>query len=136
MDWLSDPAIWSSLLTLTALEIVLGVDNVIFISILANKLPESQRARARSAGLGAALLMRILLLLSISQQVEGSNPSRPTQGNPRYGGDLCCLRCHDNSLTFGLCSKLCSKALQTASKSIGKRSSSVFAAALRFAADE
>ena len=66
MDWLSDPTIWSALLTLTALEIVLGVDNVIFISILANKLPAKDRERARLYGLGGALIMRVLLLLSIN----------------------------------------------------------------------
>jgi predicted tellurium resistance membrane protein TerC len=66
LDWLTDPGIWSALLTLTALEIVLGVDNVIFISILANKLPPEQRDRARVVGLGAALIMRVLLLFSIN----------------------------------------------------------------------
>ena len=52
MEWLSDPQAWIALGTLTALEIVLGVDNVVFISILAGKLPEGQRARARQVGLG------------------------------------------------------------------------------------
>jgi predicted tellurium resistance membrane protein TerC len=66
LEWLTDPTIWSALLTLTALEIVLGVDNVIFISILANKLPPEQREKARYYGLGGALIMRILLLLSIN----------------------------------------------------------------------
>ncbi|MDZ4697688.1 MAG: TerC family protein [Deltaproteobacteria bacterium] len=66
MHWLSDPEIWVSLLTLTALEIVLGVDNVIFISILAGKLPTAQQAKARQLGLLFALVTRILLLFSIS----------------------------------------------------------------------
>jgi predicted tellurium resistance membrane protein TerC len=66
MDWLSNPEIWVSLLTLTALEIVLGVDNVIFISILAGKLPAAQQAKARQLGLLFALVTRIMLLFSIS----------------------------------------------------------------------
>jgi predicted tellurium resistance membrane protein TerC len=66
MHWLSNPEIWVSLLTLTALEIVLGVDNVIFISILAGKLPKEQQAKARQLGLLFALVTRILLLFSIS----------------------------------------------------------------------
>ncbi len=74
MDWLSDPGIWTSLLTLTALEIVLGVDNVVFISILANKLPPEQRERARLVGLGGAMIMRILLLFSISWLIGLTEP--------------------------------------------------------------
>ncbi len=66
MDWLTDPQIWISLLTLTGLEIVLGIDNIIFISILAGKLPEAQQARARKLGLSLALITRILLLMSLS----------------------------------------------------------------------
>jgi predicted tellurium resistance membrane protein TerC len=65
MDWITDPTIWSALLTLTALEIVLGVDNIVFISILANKLPKEQQDKARLVGLGAAMLMRIALLFAI-----------------------------------------------------------------------
>lgn len=66
MDWLSNPDAWIGLLTLTAMEVVLGVDNVVFISILAGKLPADQQVRARQIGLGLALGTRILLLLSIS----------------------------------------------------------------------
>ena len=66
MDWITDPQIWVSLITLTALEIVLGIDNVIFISILAGKLPQEQQARARKLGLSLALITRILLLLSLT----------------------------------------------------------------------
>ncbi len=66
MDWFSDPNAWVALLTLTILEIVLGIDNVIFISILAGRLPKAQQARARFLGLGAAMLSRIALLFSIS----------------------------------------------------------------------
>ena len=66
MEWLTDPQIWISLLTLTALEIVLGIDNIIFIAILAGKLPAEQQARARKLGLMLALITRILLLLSLT----------------------------------------------------------------------
>jgi predicted tellurium resistance membrane protein TerC len=66
MDWIGDPNAWLGLLTLTALEIVLGIDNVIFISILASKLPGAQADRARKLGLLLAMLTRIALLFSIS----------------------------------------------------------------------
>ena len=66
MDWISNPDIWISFLTLCALEIVLGIDNLIFISILTNKLPKQQQAKARQLGLSLALGMRIGLLFSIS----------------------------------------------------------------------
>jgi predicted tellurium resistance membrane protein TerC len=66
MEWLTDPNAWVALATLAALEIVLGVDNIIFISILVGRLPEPQRARARTLGLALAAGTRILLLLSIT----------------------------------------------------------------------
>ncbi len=66
MDWLTNPEIWVSLLTLTVLEIVLGIDNIIFISILSNKLPAEKQKKARKLGLSLALITRILLLLSLS----------------------------------------------------------------------
>jgi predicted tellurium resistance membrane protein TerC len=65
-DWLSDPQAWIALATLTALEIVLGIDNVVFISILSDKLPPEKRARARMIGLGLAMFGRVVLLLSIA----------------------------------------------------------------------
>ena len=65
MEWLSDPEAWSALVALLTLEIVLGVDNVVFISILANKLPAHQQDRARQTGILAAAGMRVLLLLAI-----------------------------------------------------------------------
>jgi predicted tellurium resistance membrane protein TerC len=65
MEWLTDPQVWIALVTLTLLEVVLGIDNVIFISILAGKLPPEQQDRARKTGLSLALIMRILLLLSL-----------------------------------------------------------------------
>ncbi|WP_412063034.1 TerC family protein [Rubrivirga sp. IMCC45206] len=65
-DWIADPNAWVALTTLTMLEIVLGIDNIIFISILTGKLPPEQQAKGRSIGLGLAMGMRILLLISIS----------------------------------------------------------------------
>ena len=66
MEWLADPQIWIAFATLTVLELVLGIDNVIFISILSGKLPEAQQARARYIGLSLALVMRVILLFSLS----------------------------------------------------------------------
>lgn len=66
MDWITQPDTWIALLTLVALELVLGVDNVIFISILAGKLPVHQQQKARTTGIALAVITRILLLLSIS----------------------------------------------------------------------
>ena len=66
MDWLTNPEIWIVLLILTVFEIVLGIDNIVFISILASKLPEEQQARARQVGLGLALITRLLLLFSLA----------------------------------------------------------------------
>ena len=66
MEWASDPQIWAALLTLTTLEIVLGVDNLIFIAIMANRLPPSRRAPARRFGLALALVTRLALLASVA----------------------------------------------------------------------
>ncbi len=66
MDWLLDPNVWISFITLAVLEVVLGIDNIVFISILASKLPKQQQALARQVGLFLALGSRILLLLSIN----------------------------------------------------------------------
>ncbi|MFM6975274.1 MAG: TerC family protein, partial [Sphingobacteriaceae bacterium] len=66
MEFLSTPEMWISLITLTVLEIVLGIDNIIFISILAGKLPEIQQRKARQLGLALAMITRVLLLLSLS----------------------------------------------------------------------
>jgi predicted tellurium resistance membrane protein TerC len=73
-EWLSDPNAWASLLTLTALEIVLGIDNIIFISIMANRLPEHQQAKARQFGLALALISRLALLASIAWIVKLTDP--------------------------------------------------------------
>ncbi|HQV87342.1 MAG: TerC family protein [Chitinophagaceae bacterium] len=70
----ADPSVWISLLTLSFLEIVLGVDNIIFISIVSNKLPESQQPKARSLGLLLAMVFRILLLLTITWIIKLTNP--------------------------------------------------------------
>lgn len=74
MQWLTDPQIWIALLTLTSLEIVLGIDNLVFISILAGKLPKEQRAKASQTGLLLAMGTRILLLLSIASITRLVNP--------------------------------------------------------------
>ncbi|CAA7616428.1 TerC family protein [Magnetospirillum sp. UT-4] len=66
MEWLSDPQIWISLLTLSALEIVLGIDNLVFLAILADRLPEEQRPLARKLGLAFALVTRLMLLASLA----------------------------------------------------------------------
>ncbi len=74
MEWLSDPQTWIALLTLIALELVLGVDNVIFISILSGKLPQHQQSKARKTGIGLAVISRILLLLSLSWIIGLTDP--------------------------------------------------------------
>ncbi|MGQ0591786.1 MAG: TerC family protein [Gammaproteobacteria bacterium] len=74
MEWLTDPTIWVGLLTLVVLEIILGIDNLIFIAILADKVPPSQRDRARVIGLSLALLMRLGLLASISWVMSLTTP--------------------------------------------------------------
>ncbi len=66
MEWITDPQAWIALVTLTVLEIVLGIDNIVFISILSGKLPKEQQARARFIGLGLALFGRVALLLSLA----------------------------------------------------------------------
>jgi predicted tellurium resistance membrane protein TerC len=88
MDWLTSPEAWVALLTLTVLEIVLGIDNIIFISILAGKLPAADQARARRLGLIAAMVMRILLLLSISWITRLTAPLFTVLGQEISGRDL------------------------------------------------
>lgn len=93
MEWIADPQIWISLLTLTALEVVLGIDNVIFISILAGKLPPEQQDKARKTGLVLAMVMRILLLLSISWLMKLTAPlfTLPLVDHAMSGKDLIIL---------------------------------------------
>jgi predicted tellurium resistance membrane protein TerC len=87
-EWLADPEAWIALFTLTALEIVLGVDNIIFISILVGRLPEAQRQRARVLGLGFAMLTRIALLLSLAWVMTLVDPLFTMMGREISGRDL------------------------------------------------
>ncbi len=73
-EWIGDPAIWVSLVTLAALEIVLGIDNLVFIAILANRLPEPQRPAARKVGLALALVTRLILLAALAWIVSLTQP--------------------------------------------------------------
>jgi predicted tellurium resistance membrane protein TerC len=91
MDWLLNPEIWIALVTLTVLEIVLGVDNVIFISILADKLPDGQQRRARRLGLTLAMVTRIGLLFSVSWIVRLTEPLFAVAGHDFSGRDLTLL---------------------------------------------
>src|ERR687891_207105 len=88
MDWLSDPQIWIALATLTFLEVVLGVDNVIFISILSGKLPEEQQPRARRLGLLGAMGTRVLLLFSLAWIIKLTAPWFTVLGQEISGRDL------------------------------------------------
>ena len=74
MEWITDPQIWAAFLTLTVLEIVLGIDNIIFISIVSSKLPEEQQPKARNLGLTLALVTRILLLFSLTWMMKLTDP--------------------------------------------------------------
>jgi predicted tellurium resistance membrane protein TerC len=91
INWLGNPNVWASLVTLTLLEIVLGIDNVIFISILTAKLPRAQQARARTLGLGLALVTRILLLLSIKWLMGLTRPLFSLFSHEFNGKDLILL---------------------------------------------
>jgi predicted tellurium resistance membrane protein TerC len=91
MTWLTDPQTWIAFLTLTALELVLGIDNVIFISILAGKLPQAQQPRARTLGLGLAMLMRLALLFSLSWIIRLTAPLFTVLGQELSGRDLILL---------------------------------------------
>jgi predicted tellurium resistance membrane protein TerC len=87
-DWLADPNAWIALATLTALEIVLGIDNIIFISILVGRLPEHQRDRARRLGLTLAMGSRILLLLSLAWIMRLTEPVFTLFGHGISGRDI------------------------------------------------
>ena len=91
MEWLSSPEAWIALVTLTFIEIVLGVDNVIFISILAGKLPHDQQKKARQVGLGLAMFMRIALLASLAWIVKLTKPLFDILGHDVSGRDLILL---------------------------------------------
>jgi predicted tellurium resistance membrane protein TerC len=88
MHWLLDPQAWIAFVTLVALELVLGIDNVIFISILAGKLPVTQQSRARTVGLGLAMITRILLLFSLAWIIRLTAPLFTVLGNEISGRDL------------------------------------------------
>ena len=91
MEWLSDPSIWMGLATLVVLEIVLGIDNLVFIAILADKLPPHQRDRARLIGLGLALLMRLVLLAALAWIMKLTEPLLDVFGQSFSGRDLILL---------------------------------------------
>ena len=91
MSWLTDPQAWIALVTLTVLEIVLGVDNIVFISILAGKLPREQQSRARRLGLGLAMFLRIGLLLSLAWIMRLTAPLFAVLGNEISGRDIILL---------------------------------------------
>jgi predicted tellurium resistance membrane protein TerC len=91
MDWITDPQAWVGLATLTVLEIVLGIDNIIFISILAGRLPREQQGRARYIGLLLAMLMRIALLFSLSWIIRLTAPLFTVLGQEISGRDLVLL---------------------------------------------
>ena len=91
MTWLTSPETWIALLTLTVLEIVLGIDNIIFISILAGKLPAGEQPRARTVGLTLAMVTRILLLLSLTGIMRLARPLFSPFGHPFSGRDLILL---------------------------------------------
>jgi predicted tellurium resistance membrane protein TerC len=88
MSWMADPQAWIAFATLLALEIVLGIDNIIFLSILASKLPASQQRLARLTGLGLAMFMRLALLLSITWVIRLTNPLFAVFGQEISGRDL------------------------------------------------
>lgn len=90
-EWLSDPEAWISLATLTALEIVLGIDNIIFISILVGRLPENQRQSGRIIGLGLAMITRILLLMSLAWMMKLTEPLFTVLNQEISGRDLILL---------------------------------------------
>lgn len=88
MDWITDPQGWIALVTLTSLEIVLGIDNIIFISILASRLPPAEQARARFLGLALALIGRVALLLSLAWIMRLTAPFFTVLGAAISGRDL------------------------------------------------
>ena len=88
MDWIFSPEAWIALATLTALEIVLGIDNIIFISVLAGRLPQDQRSRGRTFGLALAMVTRIALLLSITLIMKLTAPIFSIFGNDISGRDI------------------------------------------------
>ena len=91
MEWLADPQSWIAFLTLLLLEVVLGIDNVVFISILAGRLPVADRSKARYIGLGLAMFLRIALLLSLSWIIRLTAPLFSIMDHAISGRDLILL---------------------------------------------
>ncbi len=91
MDWITSPEAWVALLTLTVLEIVLGIDNIVFISILSGKLPAAQQGKARTIGLGLAMGTRVLLLISLAWIMKLTAPLFSIAGHEISGRDLILL---------------------------------------------
>ncbi len=89
--WISDPNAWMALGTLTILEIVLGIDNIIFLSLVVAKLPKEQQQKARRLGLGAAMIMRLALLASIAWVIRLTTPLFTVMGNEISARDLILL---------------------------------------------
>jgi predicted tellurium resistance membrane protein TerC len=88
MDWLTDPQVWIALITLTTLEIVLGIDNIIFISILTGKLPPAQQKKGRLVGLQLAMLTRVALLFSLTWIMRLTEPLFSVPGTEISGRDI------------------------------------------------
>ena len=101
MDWLTDPQIWASLVTLTALEIVLGIDNLVFIAIVAGRLPPERQNAARQVGLSLALITRLALLASITW-IRPALRSLPPIGTAAISITRHCCACP-------MCSKACGR---------------------------
>ena len=91
MDWITDPQIWAAFLTLTVLEVVLGIDNIIFISIVSGNLPDEQRAKARNVGISLALITRLLLLFSLTWMMGLTGTLFAPFGHEVSGKDLILL---------------------------------------------
>ena len=91
MDWIFQPEMWMALITLSAIEIVLGIDNIVFLSIMVGKLPEHQQKSARTLGLALAMLTRILLLVFLTAMMRLTKPLFAFLGHDFSGRDLILL---------------------------------------------
>lgn len=101
-EWFNDPSAWAALFTLTLLEIVLGIDNIVFISILIDRMPLEQRKKARLMGLGLAMIMRLLLLVSISWIMSLKNPLFHVPVHPILWEMIPTARDHGGSMGISL----------------------------------
>jgi predicted tellurium resistance membrane protein TerC len=91
LDVLGNPDIWAAFLTLTAMEIVLGIDNLVFISVLASRLPEDQQVKARAIGLGMALIFRVIMLFGLTYLIALREPEFTVYGNEISWRDIILL---------------------------------------------